>query len=86
MSDWEIYYYKDNRGNEPVKKFIDQHRIKDQVKIFDWISRLEELGPKAVRPLVEYLGKDIYELRIKLTDTETRILYFFKFKKCMILA
>jgi len=86
MPDWEIYYYKNIKGEEPVREFIDKHRLKDQVKIFDWISRLEELGPNAVRPLVEYLGKDIYELRIKLSDTESRILYFFKFQNCMILA
>jgi len=86
MPDWEIYYYKDRKGNEPVKEFIEKHRLKDQVKIFDWILRLEELGPKAVRPLVEYLGKDIYELRVKLSDTESRILYFFKFQNCMVLA
>jgi hypothetical protein len=86
MPDWEIYYYKDKRGKEPVKEFIDNHRLKDQVKIFDWISRLEELGPNAIRPLVEYLGDDIYELRVKLSDTELRILYFFFFKNCIILA
>jgi len=80
------YYYKNKRGKEPVKEFIDSHRLKDQVKIFDWISRLEELGPNAIRPLVEYLGDDIYELRVKLSDTESRILYFFLFKNCMILA
>lgn len=86
MPTWEIYYYKDERGKEQVKEFIDKHRSKDQVKIFDWIARLEELGPNAVRPLVEYLGKDIYELRVKLSDTESRFLYFFKFRDCIILA
>jgi phage-related protein len=86
MPNWEIYYYRNKRGKEPVKDFIDDLRMKDQVKIFDWISRLEELGPNAIRPLVEYLGDDIYELRIKLSDTESRILYFFIFKKCLILA
>ena len=86
MPDWEIYYYKNKRGKEPVKDFIDDLRMKDQVKIFDWISRLEELGPNAIRPLVEFLGDDIYELRIKLSDTESRILYFFIFKNCLILA
>jgi phage-related protein len=86
MPEWEIYYYKNKRGNEPVKDFIDDLRMKDQVKIFDWISRLEELGPNAIRPLVEYLGDDIYELRVKLSDTESRILYFFIFKNCLILA
>jgi len=40
MPEWEIYYYKNKRGKEPVKDFIDDLRMKDQVKIFDWISRL----------------------------------------------
>lgn len=46
MPTWEVHYYKDKKGKEPVKEFIDQHRMKDQVKLFDWIARLEELGPK----------------------------------------
>jgi len=86
VSNWEIYYYKDKKGNIPVKEFIEKIRLKDQVKIFDWIERLGQLGPKAIRPLVEYLGDDIYELRIKLSDTETRILYFYIFKDYIILT
>lgn len=86
MPDWEIYYYKNQKGEEPVKQFIEKHRLKDQVKLFDWISRLEELGPNAVRPLVDYLGDDIYELRVKLSDTESRVLYFYMFKNCIILT
>ena len=86
MPNWEIYYYKNKKGDEPVREFIESHRLKDQVKIFDWIARLEELGPNAMRPLVDYLGDKIYELRIKLSDTETRILYFYMFKDCIILA
>ncbi|MDH5718719.1 MAG: type II toxin-antitoxin system RelE/ParE family toxin [Spirochaetia bacterium] len=86
MSEWEIFYYKDKKGNVPVHEFVESHRIKDQVKLFDWIERLGKLGPKANRPLVDYLGDNIYELRIKLSDTESRILYFYIFKNCIILT
>ena len=86
MPDWEIYYYRNQKGVEPVKEFINKHRVKDQVKLFDWISRLEALGPNAARPLVDYLGDDIYELRVKLSDAESRVLYFYMFQNCIILT
>ena len=84
--EWEVFYYRDEKGREPVREYIDKERMKDQVKIFDWIDRLEKEGPNAKRPLVDYLGNEIYELRIKLSDKESRILYFFIFNKAIVLA
>ena len=77
----------DRKGcGEKIILSAENERLKDQVKMLDWIERLEEAGPKAKRPLVEYLGKEIYELRIKLSDKESRILYFFMFENAIVLS
>lgn len=82
----KAYFYRDHRGRIPVIHFIDKQRIKDQAKIILFIERLETEGTGARRPLVDYLNDGIYELRIKLTDKETRILYFFVFENAVILT
>ena len=57
--------------------WIDRQPAKVQDKIFDAISRLEEAGFALRRPEVEYLGDDIYELRVRKGTVNYRPLYFF---------
>ncbi|MBU0952652.1 MAG: type II toxin-antitoxin system RelE/ParE family toxin [Elusimicrobia bacterium] len=76
-----IYYYKDDRGNNPVKEFIDKLPLKEQAKIFAYIAELRNQGHNLHRPITGYLGNGIYELRPK----SNRIFYFFFLKDNAVL-
>ena len=68
-----IYYFINERGDNFVKEFIDNLSIKEQAKIFAYIQELKNQGHNLRRPLADYLGNGIYELRPK----NNRIFYFF---------
>jgi hypothetical protein len=57
--------------------WVSAQQSKTRDKLFDAISRLEELGFELRRPEAEYLGNEIYELRIRKGHVNYRPLYFF---------
>ncbi len=67
---YQIYFYKDKNGKEPVKDYIQElaaHKDKDSgiklTKIRDYLKMLSEYGTRAGVPYVKHLDKDIWELR-----------------------
>lgn len=67
---YEIYFYRDKNGKEPVKEYIAElagrkdkdSRIKLN-KIMDYIMVLGEYGTRAGEPYIKHLDGDIWELR-----------------------
>lgn len=66
----EIYFYKDEKGNEPVLEYIKElagKRDKDSRiklnKINDYIQMLSEYGTQAGEPYIKHLDGEIWELR-----------------------
>ena len=72
----EVIYFAEH-GISPFLEWLDRQQERVQDKIFDAVARLEELGHELRRPEVEYLGDQIYELRIKRGHVNYRPLYFF---------
>lgn len=68
-----VVYYPDARGNAPALEFLLGLPQDDKQKAFAYISYLEEHGEAFRRPIAEYLGGKLYELRPK----QVRILYTF---------
>lgn len=67
---YQIYFYKDKDGKEPVKDYIQElaaHKDKDSriklTKIRDYLKVLSEYGTRAGVPYVKHLDGDIWELR-----------------------
>ena len=73
MSRKTVVYYRDARGKSPVKEFLYGLGPIEKGKAFAYVGLLEESGEELRRPISDYLGDKIYELRPK----ETRILYGF---------
>lgn len=76
---YNINFYKDKKGNEPVKDYIISLKVtntKDSLiklkKIQDYIKVLKENGTRAGMPFVRHLDGDIWELR----PLKDRILFF----------
>jgi phage-related protein len=76
-----IYYFLDERGENPVKEFIKALSQDERAKVFAYISELKNQGHNLRRPLADYLGHGIYELRPKAN----RIFYFFFLKNSAVL-
>ena len=69
----------------PVSEFIDRCRPAHQIKILRFLSLLEEKGPTLPRPYADLLVDGIHELRIKLSGDQIRMLYFFCYRKFIVL-
>ena len=77
-----IYYFVDDKGNNPVKEFIKLLPIKERAKVFAYIVELKNQGHNLHRPMADYLRDGIYELRPK----DNRIFYFFFLKDSAVLV
>jgi len=77
-----IYYYVDERGNKPIEEFIRALPKKERAKVFAYIAELKKQGSNLRRPMADYLGNGIYELRPK----DNRIFYFFYLRDSAVLV
>lgn len=70
---YPAYFYADAEGKEPVYEYITRLPLGVRAKTYALISYLQDHGPAARRPQVDYLGPDtkLYELR----PVPHRILY-----------
>ena len=72
---FKVIFYKDDKGNSPVREYIESLSEKQQNKILAYIDRLAEFGFNLKRPTADSLGGGLglYELR----PDRHRILYLF---------
>ena len=77
-----VYYYVDARSNKPIVEFIESLSFDDQTKVLAYIRGLRSQGNNLRRPMADYLGNDIYELRPK----DNRIFCFFYLKNNVVLV
>lgn len=76
-----IGYFIDDRGEKPVKEFIDKLSEKEQAKVFAYLDELKRQGHNLRRPMADYLRDGIYELRPRAN----RIFYFFFLRENVVL-
>lgn len=83
--EWHLVYCDEDISYCPVTDFIQSVHPKHQVKIMRFLSLLEEMGPNLPRPYADFLTDGIHELRIKLSGDQIRMLYFFCYRKYIVL-
>ena len=76
-----VCFFVDERGGNPVKEFIENLPLKDQAKIMAYFNELKKQGHQMRRPMADYLGEGIYELRPR----DNRIFYFFYLRETAVL-
>ena len=82
MSRKRVLYYIDEKGRNPIWEFITSLPQDERDKCFEYIAYLEEMGEQVRRPVGDYLGDKLYELRPK----QTRLIYFFMLKDSAVLV
>ena len=76
-----VCFFIDERGNNPVKKFISGLPEKEIAKIHAYLDELKHQGHNLRRPMADYIGAGIYELRPR----DNRIFYFFFLRETIVL-
>jgi len=82
---YTVHFYIDERGGVPVRRFIRDFNKKSRAKIGRYIDLLERHGPDLPRPYADHVRDKIRELRVRTSDGNIRIFYFFFIEKNIIL-
>ena len=82
---YQAIFYFNERGEIPVKVFIESLPEKMRQKIAAWIDLLEQEGPSLRRPYADKVKDKLYELRVRLGSDSIRILYSFFLKDRVVL-
>ncbi len=85
MSKFTAEFYE-NKGEIPVKDFLDNLDVKMRTKFLMEIKLLEEKGNALREPYSKSLGNGIFELRAKVGTDISRVLYFFYYEGRIILT
>lgn len=76
-----ILYYADRRGRDPVWEELQALPPQEREKVEAYIFLLRESGEELRRPVADYVGDKLYELR----PGPYRVLYFFFLKENVVL-
>lgn len=83
---FEIEFYEDIKGNHPIENFLDSLDIKMRAKILCELELLSEMGNRMREPYSKHIDEGIFEIRAKVGNNITRILYFFRSGKIIIVV
>lgn len=73
---YTVSFYKDNRGHEPVREFIEAQDASVQAKAAKLFRLLQMYGPQLMMPYARNMKGGLYELRVR-GKNEVRIFYVF---------
>ena len=82
---YTVHFYEDSRGHISVKEFLRELNKESRVKIARYIDLLEQHGPDLLRPYADHVRGKIKELRVRVSDGNVRVFYFFFIEKRVIL-
>jgi phage-related protein len=83
---FRLEFYRTLAGTEPALEYIRAQVKSHRAKIGRALQYLEDTGHMARRPQVEYLGNDIYELRVAIDQHQHRLLYFFHRRSIIVVT
>ena len=78
MTEFEVIIYEKRNGEAPVEDFLNSLDVKMRAKLFGMIGLLQEKGNQFREPYTKHIDDGIFELRCKVGNNITRVLYFFK--------
>ena len=70
----DIYFYKTEQGNEPVREWLQQLNNEDKKRIGEDMKTVQFGWPLGM-PLVKHLDGDVWEVRIVLSKRIARVLF-----------
>lgn len=86
MDKFTVEFYKKENGDIPVEEFLDGLNVKMKAKSVGLIKILQEKGNLLREPYSKPLGDGIFELRCKVGNDISRVLYFFYYNRKIIMT
>ena len=86
MLKFEVVFYEKENGECPVEDFLDSLDVKMRAKMVGLLELLEEKGTQLREPYSKAIDDGIFELRCKVGNNITRVLYFFYYEGRIILT
>lgn len=86
MVDFEVIFYEKENGDCPVEEFINSLDVKMRAKMIGLLELLEEKGNQIREPYSKPIDDGIFEIRCKVGNNITRVLYFFYYEGKIILT
>ena len=86
MAEFEVVFYEKENGDCPVEEFLLSLDVKMRAKIVGLLELLEEKGNQLREPYSKHIEDGIFEIRCKVGNNITRILYFFYYEGKIILT
>ena len=86
MKKFEIIFYKKSNGECPIEEFLMSLDSKMRAKVVGLLEILEEKGNLLREPYSTYVREDIFELRCQVGNNIIRVLYFFYYRKSIVLT
>lgn len=77
MIEFTVEFYEDENGCRPVEEFLLKLNVKMRAKLFGLLKVLQEKGYQLREPYSKHLCDGIFQIRGKVGNDTTRILYFF---------
>lgn len=77
MPQFTVEFYEDTNGNRPVEEFLLSIDLKMRAKLLGILQILQEKGNQLREPYSKHLEDGIFEIRGKVGNDITRVLYFF---------
>jgi phage-related protein len=83
---FQLEFYRTITGAEPALDYIRSQIRSHRAKIGRALQYLEDVGHLARRPQVDYLGDQIYELRVAIEQHQHRLFYFFHERSIIVIT
>lgn len=77
MDQFRIEFYEDRNGDRPAELFLDSLDIKMRTKLVMIMKVLQEKGNELREPYSKHVTDGIFEIRGKVGNNISRVLYFF---------
>ena len=72
----QIILYTDEKDRNYVSEFILSLNVKTQSKFYSILNLLKEKGKTLKEPYVKHLEQGIHEIRVRFSNENIRVLYF----------
>ena len=86
MKKFSVIFYEKKNGEIPAEKFLVNLDVKMRAKLAGLVQILQEKGNELREPYSKHLGDGIFELRGKVGNDISRVLYFFYYDGKIILT
>jgi hypothetical protein len=77
MKRWQVEFFKDEKGTEPVKNWLDGLSDEVRGRVLARINLLAKHGPALDFPFTSQIEGRLREMRLRFGKARYRILYFF---------